>query len=140
MSAERGIVAVLPNRRLAANYTIDWGTVAIHVGVGFDRAGVPREVFAAPKKRNRSIDATCADIAIMISFLLQDAGFTVDGLLDRMSRPPVPETEGVPDAVPRSIPRLLLETMQVSAREEGPRIKWAFECGVAPLMPRPVAP
>lgn len=97
--------ASLPARRINRGERAVWEGLEIRVTCGFDLENRVREVFASRSKTDRGIDATLADISILVSHLLQEGGFTAPELLQKLTI--MPEAES---AAPASLVGVIVKT------------------------------
>ena len=115
------LVAALPNRRLSIVCDIAWEGIALQIGIGFNRAGRAREVFASQVKPSRALDATLADTSVLISHLLQEGRFGASALAEKLA---APADDGASNA--HSLPRVLIEAAVSAETEEGDAIRTAY--------------
>ena len=99
----------LPHRRLQAMDRIAWGNQSWSISVGFDHAGLAREVFINPERSSSQLEAVISDGCILLSIMLQ-TGHKAAELADHLGR------EGVAPSLPAASP-IGLVAMRLAAIE-----------------------
>lgn len=107
----------LPNRRLTITHTVVWDGRTMMVGVGFDRAGVAREIFLNGHKVGSKFEALMQDACVVVSWLLQHGPRAAD-LAEQIDRPhDDTDKDGNPAPAASLIGWILIKLAEIEAAE-----------------------
>jgi hypothetical protein len=107
----------LPNRRPNVTVTAAWPLddgVPLHITLGFDHAGEPKEIFARARKPETHVDCIADDGAVLVSMLLQH-GATLAEIAHSLGR----SRDGRPTSVVGAIVDI---ARKVEAEIQGPQL------------------